>query len=130
MDPTPPDLAEVWQAYIARFSIEHTFRFFKQTLHWTTPKLRSPHAADRWTWLLILAYVQLRFARDAVTDVRLPGSRRCQPSDAPPPGSDAAFRTLLPRLGSPVSGQNPADARPGVPRQALSACSSASQRSN
>ena len=30
--PTPPDLAEVWQAYVARFSIEHTFRFFKQTL--------------------------------------------------------------------------------------------------
>ena len=35
--PTPPNLAEVWQAYIARFSIEHTFRFFKQTLRWTSP---------------------------------------------------------------------------------------------
>ena len=60
---TPPDLSEVWQAYIARFSIEHTFRFFKQTLKWTTPKLRTPAAADRWTWLLLLAYVQLRLAR-------------------------------------------------------------------
>ncbi len=53
--PTPPDLAEVWQAYVARYSIEHTFRFFKQTLKWTTPKLRAPAAADRWTWLLLLA---------------------------------------------------------------------------
>jgi hypothetical protein len=35
--PTPPDGAEVWQAYSARFAIEHTFRFFKQTLRWTTP---------------------------------------------------------------------------------------------
>jgi hypothetical protein len=25
-------LAEVWRAYTARFSLEHTFRFFKQTL--------------------------------------------------------------------------------------------------
>jgi hypothetical protein len=45
--PIPPDLAAVWRAYLARFSIEHTFRFFKQTLHWTTPKLRAPQAADR-----------------------------------------------------------------------------------
>jgi hypothetical protein len=55
--PVPPDLAEVWQAYVARYSIEHTVRFFKQTLKWTTPKLRAPAAADRWTWLLVLAEV-------------------------------------------------------------------------
>lgn len=42
-------MAEVWQAYVARFAIEHTFCFFKQTLKWTTPKLRAPQAADRWT---------------------------------------------------------------------------------
>jgi hypothetical protein len=30
--PVLPDLAAVWQAYVARFSIEHTFRFFTQTL--------------------------------------------------------------------------------------------------
>jgi hypothetical protein len=45
--PTPPAVAEVWQASTARFSLEHTCRFFKQTLRWTTPKLRSPRAADR-----------------------------------------------------------------------------------
>ena len=55
--PTPPDLAEVWQAYIARFAIAHTCRFFKQALKWTTPKRRAPSAADRWTWLLIRAFV-------------------------------------------------------------------------
>jgi tetratricopeptide (TPR) repeat protein len=58
--PHPPDLAAVWQAYVARCAIEHTFRFFKQTRKWTTPKLRDPQAADRWTWRLLLAYVQLR----------------------------------------------------------------------
>jgi hypothetical protein len=53
--PEPPDLATIWRVYVARFSIEHTYRFFKQVLKWTTPKLRSPEAADRWTWLLIPA---------------------------------------------------------------------------
>jgi len=53
--PEPPDLATIWRVYVARFSIEHTFRFFKQVLKWTTPKVRSPEAADRWTWLVMLA---------------------------------------------------------------------------
>lgn len=76
------------------FSIEHAFRCFKQTLRWTTPKLRSPAAADRWTWLLLLAYVQLRLARDAVADVRRStGSRLCQWSAARQRGSVGAFRT-------------------------------------
>jgi hypothetical protein len=78
--PAPPDLAVVWLADGARFSIEHRFRFFKQTLKWTTPQWttlkwmtpqwRRPEAAERWTWLLLLAFVQLRLARDQVADVR------------------------------------------------------------
>lgn len=43
--------------------LEHTFRFAKQTLGWTTPKLRSPEAADRWTCILIVAHTQLRLVR-------------------------------------------------------------------
>ena len=27
------------------------------------PKIRSPEAADRWTWLIVAAYTQLRLAR-------------------------------------------------------------------
>ena len=37
-----------WQAFLRRFDIEHTFRFLKQVLGWTKPKLRDPAAADRW----------------------------------------------------------------------------------
>ncbi len=68
----PPDLKTIWRVYIARFSIEHTLHFFKQVLKWTTSKLRSPEAADRWTWLVILAYVQLHLTRPLVIDHRLP----------------------------------------------------------
>jgi hypothetical protein len=53
--------------------LEHTFRFLKQMLNWTLPRLRSPEQADRWTWLVVVAYAQLRLARPlvaAATDSR------------------------------------------------------------
>ena len=114
--PTPPDLAVVWQAYIARFSIEHTFRFFKQTLKWTTPKLRRPEAADRWTWLLLLAYVQLRLARDLVADVRLPWQRPLPPERRTPARVRRGFSSLLTTLGSPVNVPKPCGRSPGRPK--------------
>jgi len=40
-----------WRAYVRRFDLEHTFRFLKQTLNWTLPRVRHPGQADRWTWL-------------------------------------------------------------------------------
>ena len=42
-----------WQAFLRRFDLEHAFRFLKQHLGWTRPKLRDPAAADRWTWLVL-----------------------------------------------------------------------------
>ena len=114
--PHPPDLAEVWQAYVARFSIEHTFRFFKQTLKWSTPKLRAPEAADRWTWLLILAYVQLRLARDQVADVRLPWQPPLPPDRRTPARVRRGFAQLLPHLGSPANGPKPCGRSPGRPK--------------
>jgi DDE superfamily endonuclease len=114
--PVPPDLAEVWQAYVARYSIEHTFRFFKQTLQWTTPKLRRPAAADRWTWLLLLAFVQLRLARDQVADVRLPWQRPLPPERRTPARVRRSFSSLLPHLGSPATPPKPCGRSPGRPK--------------
>ncbi len=50
---TEDEVNRAWQAFLRRFDIEHTFRFLKQQLGWTRPKLRDPAAADRWTWLVI-----------------------------------------------------------------------------
>jgi hypothetical protein len=61
--PGQPDLTVVWRAYVHRFDLEHTYRFCKQTLNWTTPRVRTPQQADRWTWLVVLADTQLRLAR-------------------------------------------------------------------
>src|SRR5262249_52137172 len=41
-----PDLDLVWRAYLRRFDIEHTYRFVKNTLGWTTPKIEKPSHAD------------------------------------------------------------------------------------
>jgi hypothetical protein len=114
--PCPPDLAELWQAYVARFAIEHTFRFFKQTLKWTTPKLRAPEAADRWTWLLLLTYVQLRLARDQVADMRLPWQPLLSPERRTPARVRRGFSQLLACLGSPVHVPKPCGRSPGRPK--------------
>jgi Transposase DDE domain len=65
------DLELAWRAYTRRFDCEHTIRFCKQTLGWTTPRVRHPQQAERWTWLVLAAYTQLRLARAVVADQRL-----------------------------------------------------------
>jgi hypothetical protein len=70
--PGEPDLDLIWRAYVRRFDLEHTFRFLKQTLGWTTPRVRHPEQADLWTWLVVGAFTQLRLARACVADTRLP----------------------------------------------------------
>jgi hypothetical protein len=112
----PPSLELVWQIYVARFAIEHTFRFFKQVLKWTTPKLRSPEAADRWTWLLIAAYVQLRLAQSLVAEHRLPWHRPLPIERLSPARVRRAFSHLLPTLGSPVNVPKACGRSPGRPK--------------
>ena len=92
-----------WQAFLRRFDIEHTFRFFKQVLGWTRPKLRDPAAADRWTWLIIAAYAQLWLARGLAADIRLPWQRPCPPGRLTPARVRRGFRNI--RQALPGSGQ-------------------------
>jgi hypothetical protein len=37
-----PDLNLCWRAYLRRFDIEHTLRFVRSTLGWTTPARQTP----------------------------------------------------------------------------------------
>jgi hypothetical protein len=74
-DATAHDVDRLWRIFLRRFDIEHTFRFFKQTLGLTRPCLRSPDQADRWVWLILAAYTQLRLARPLAEDLRRPQRR-------------------------------------------------------
>lgn len=67
-----PALSELWKLYLRRFAVDHWYRFAKQRLHWTLPKLATPQQCDRWSDLMPLMTWELWLARDIVWDHPLP----------------------------------------------------------
>ena len=104
-----------WQAFLRRFDIEHTFRFLKQVLGWTRPKLRDPAAADRWTWLILACYAQLYLARGLAADLRLPWQRPCPPGRLTPARVRRGFRNIRQTLPGLASAPKPGKPGPGRP---------------
>ena len=92
------------------------FRFCKQQLGWTRPKLRDPAAADRWTWLVITAYVQLHLARDLAGDIRLPWQQPCAPGRLTPSRVRRGYRRIRQDLPVPASAPKPSRPGPGRPK--------------
>jgi hypothetical protein len=117
-----PDLDRAWRAYVRRFALEHTFRFLKQTLNWTLPCVRHQEQADRWMWLVVVAYTQLRLARPLVADERLPWERPLTTQRLTPARVRRAFSALLPTLGSPAKSPRPCGRSPGRPKGRRSGC--------
>ncbi len=111
-----PDLDLLWRAYARRFDLEHTFRFLKQSMGWTTPRVRHPEQADRWTWLVLAAFTQLRLARPCVADRRLPWERRYDPDRLTPVRVRRVVLALLPELGTPAKPPKPCGRSPGRPK--------------
>ena len=109
------EVDRAWQAFLRRFDIEHMFRFFKQTLGWTRPRLRDPAAADRWTWILLACYAQLRLARHLAADIRLPWQRPCPPGRLTPARVRRGFRNIRQTLPCPASAPKPGKPGPGRP---------------
>jgi hypothetical protein len=91
-------------------------RFAKQTLGWTTPRLRHSAQAERWTWLVLAAYTRLHLARQLARDQRLPSERPDRPASCHPTGSAGSFRDCCARWAHPP------------PRQTLRALPRSAQR--
>lgn len=113
--PGAPDLDLLWRAYVRRFDLEHTLRFCKQNLGWTMPRVRHPAQADRWTWLVVAAYTQLRLARPWVADHRLPWERPQDLGTLTPCRVRRALSALLPLVGTPARAPKPCGRSPGRP---------------
>jgi len=113
---TEPDLGLLWRAYVRRFDLEHTFRFFKQTFGWTSPRFRHPEQADRWTWLVVAAFTQLRLGRAGVADMRLPWERRYEAGRLTPVRVHRVVSALLGQLGTPAKPPKPCGRSPGRPK--------------
>lgn len=114
--PGEPDLELCLHAYLHRFDLEHTYRFVKNTLGWTTPSLRAPEQADRWTWLTVAAYAQLRIARGIVADLRLPWERPREPEKLTPARVRRGFPSLRVAIGTPANPPKSQKAGPGRPK--------------
>ncbi len=112
---TDADVDRWWRAYLRRFDLEHTFRLLKQTLGWTCPKLRTPTAADRWTWLTIAAHTQLRLARHLTDDLRRPWERPTPPGRLTPARVRRGFRNIHPTTTRPAGAPKPSKPGPGRP---------------
>jgi hypothetical protein len=119
------DLDLAWRAYIRRFDLEHTVRFAKQTLGWTTPRPRHPEQADRWTWLVLAGYARCAWPASSSATNGCRGSGLDPRRGCHHCGSAAAFRSCWSGSARQRRRRNPQDARRAGPgpllgsRQAL-----------
>jgi len=111
----PAAVDRLWQAFLRRFDLEHTFRLFKQALGWTAPKVRDPAAADRWTWLIIACHTQLRLARPLAADLRRPWEKPAPPGRLTPARVRRGFRYLRAMTTCPAGAPKPGKPGPGRP---------------
>jgi hypothetical protein len=118
--PEPPDPASLWRAYVHRFDVEHTLRFAKERLGWDRARVRTPEQMDRWTWVILAAYSQLRLARGLIADQRLPWERPRPPAQLTPWRVVRGFGALVLVLGTPASAPKPCGRSPGRPKGACS----------
>jgi DDE superfamily endonuclease len=115
---TGADTAHVdllWQAFLRRFDLEHTFRLFKQVPGWTAAAIRDPAAADRRAWIIIGAYAQLRLARSLTADLRRPREKPAAPGRLTPARVRRGFRHLREKTACPAGAPKPAKPGPGRP---------------
>ena len=102
-----PDLGLLWKSCCRRSSLEHAIKFLTLTLGWTSPRVRHPEQADRWSWFILAAYTQLRLARGIVADWRLPWEKPLSQKRLTPTRVLRAFCGLLTSLGTPARAPKP-----------------------
>jgi hypothetical protein len=109
-----PPLTEVWRFYLRRFAVDHWYRFAKQRLHWTLPKLNTPKQCERWSDLMPLMSWELWLAREIVTDSPLPWHSS---TDNLSPGRVAqAFAGVLLAIDTPATPPKPRGKSSGWPK--------------
>ena len=82
---------------------------------WTRPKLRTPEAGERWTWLIIAAHTQLRLARPLAEDLRKPWERPATARRLTPARVRRDFRNIRTTATCPAGAPKPGKPGPGRP---------------
>ena len=94
-------LSEVVPGYKRRYSMEHGYRFDKQALLWTKPRLRTPEQFERWTDVVAIAHNLLVLARPFV-QAEYRGWERKQRTTTPQQVRRGMQR-ILAQLGTPAN---------------------------
>jgi len=111
-DPPPP-LPDWWNTYLRRFAVDHWYRFAKQGLFWTLPRLKTPEQAEHWSDLMPLLTWDLWLARPIVADNPLPW-QKCQ-TVLTPGRVRQGLGSILMQIGSPTQAPKPRGKSPGWP---------------
>ena len=98
-------LEQVPERYGLRFSEEHVLRFLKQDLLWTAAHVRTPEQFERWSWIVVLAFIQLYLARELGRHALLPWEAKGRP--VTPRQVRRVMPSLLSQLGTPTRACQP-----------------------
>jgi hypothetical protein len=112
---TDTEVDHLWRSYLRRFDLEHTFRFVKQVLGFTRPRPRHGEQADRWAWLIMAVYTQLRLARPLTSEVRHPWEKPLASNKITPGRVRRGFRRIRRITGSPARAPKAIHPGPGRP---------------
>jgi len=106
--------ASWWSQYTQRYPIDHWYRFAKGRLHWTLPKLATPHQAEHWSDLTPFITWELWLARQWVQDRPLPW-QKLQPKLSPGRVCQS-MQNILVAIGTPTRVCKSRGISPGWPK--------------
>jgi hypothetical protein len=109
--PPSVSLVALYQMYAWRFTIEHTFRFWKQHLGLNAARLVKAEAPEHWVWCGLLAYWQLLLAREVVGGSVPPWQAKPKAVDAwayTPRQVQKALPGFSVAIGTPAAAPKPA----------------------
>jgi hypothetical protein len=109
-DPLPA-LGALPPLYGRRFGVEHGYKFDKQALLWSAPRLRTPEQFERWTDLVAAVHNQLVLARPLAAITHRPWETSARPIT--PRQVRRAMARIIAQVGTPVRPPRPRGKSPG-----------------
>jgi DDE superfamily endonuclease len=93
-------IAQIALLYCLRFSQEHGYRFDKQALLWTDPRLQTPEQFDLWSQIVAIVHNHIVLAKDFIEGELRPWENKQRKHT--PQQVRRGLATFLPLLGTPA----------------------------
>jgi hypothetical protein len=104
-------VAQVALLYDLRFGQEHGYRFKKQSLLWTEPRLRTPEQFDRWSHIVTIVHNLVVLVRGFIEGELRPWENKQR--EYTPQQVRRGLAKYLPKLGTPARPPKPRGTSPG-----------------